>query len=128
MNVIKNSGPKITPKVIEWLHQCWIITEGKRPLQPDPFYKRNEVLEPEIVKAVIDSMEDLFVSELAKYPGYHRNAQGISSSEYLVPPGFNKLPYIEQFAIVQGIDKIFQEFRDNEPVEEPKPEPKPVDY
>jgi hypothetical protein len=56
-------------------------------------------------------MEALFVKELEKYPGYHRNAQGISESEYLVPPGFDKMAAGEQLAVVQGIDKIFADYR-----------------
>ena len=98
-------------RVIAWLHDVWSLIEEGRPVQADPFYSRNELLTPEIVKAVITDMEELFVQELKKYPAYHRGAQGISASEYLVPPGFDKLKYPEQLAVVQGIDKIFCEYR-----------------
>jgi hypothetical protein len=85
--------------------------EGRRPFQPDPFYPRNDLLTPEIVERVVDSVESIFESELLNYPGYHRKAQGISASEYLVAPGFRRLPYNEKLALVQGIDRIFQEYR-----------------
>ena len=122
MKVKDGSGPKLTPRIIEVLHQFFLVTESKRPLQPDPFYERNAVLTPEVVASVIVAMEELFVRELKSYPSYHRNAQGISQSEYLVPPGFDKLDFSQQLAVVQGVDKIFQEYR-----EEPKPEPQPED-
>ena len=93
-------------------------------MQPDPFWHRNELLTPEIVKAIIADMEELFVQELKKYPAYHRNAQGISASEVLIPPGFDKLPYAQQLAVVQGLDKIYCEYR---AVDEPVPENVPVD-
>ena len=69
-------------------------------------------------------MEDLFVQELRKYPAYHRNAQGISASEVLIPPGFDKLEYGQQLAVVQGLDRIYCEYR---AVDEPVPEVTPVD-
>ena len=93
-------------------------------MQPDPFWHRNELLTPEIVKAIIADMEELFISELQRYPAYHRNAQGISASEVLIPPGFNKLPYNQQLAVVQGLDKIYCEYR---AVDEPVPENVPID-
>jgi len=126
MKIKSDSGPTITPKIIEWLHQCWVITESKRPLQPDPFYVRNNVLTPEIVTNVILALEEIFIYELEKFPNYHRNAQGIDKSEYLVPPGFDKLPYPEQLAIVQGVDRIFQEYREEESV--PTPSSSSMDY
>ena len=98
-------------RVIAWLHDVWSLIEEGRPVQPDPFYERNEKLTPEVVGAIIADMEDLFVQKLRKYPGYHRNAQGISASEVLIPPGFDKLPYAQQLAVVQGLDKIYCEYR-----------------
>src|SRR3990167_3136714 len=100
-----------TAATTAWLHEVWLLIEQGRPVQPDPFYTRNAVLTPAVVKNVIDNVEAIFVSELAKYPGYHHKAQGISASEYLVPPGFDKLSQTEQLAVTQGIDRIFQEHR-----------------
>ena len=111
-------------RVIAWLHDVWSLIEEGRPVQADPFYSRNELLTPEIVGAVITDMEELFVQELKKYPAYHRGAQGISASEILIPPGFDKLPYSQQLAVVQGLDKIYCEYR---AVDEPVPENVPVD-
>jgi len=122
MKIKANSGSQITPKVIEWLHQCWVITESKRPLQPDPFYARNEVLTPKVVEEVIKALEGIFIYELKNSPSYHRKAQGISNTEYLIPPGFDKLPYQEQLAVVQGVDRIFQEYRDEPAKPTPQPE------
>ena len=98
-------------RVIAWLHDVWSLIEEGRPVQPDPFYERNEKLTPEVVGAIIADMEFLFVEELRKYMGYHRNAQGISASEVLIPPGFDKLPYSQQLAVVQGLDRIYCEYR-----------------
>ena len=111
-------------RVIQWLHDVWSLIEEGRPVQPDPFYERNEKLTPEIVGAIITDMEFLFVEELRKYMGYHRNAQGISASEVLVPPGFDKLEYGQQLAVVQGLDRIYCEYR---AVDEHVPENVPVD-
>lgn len=102
-------------RVIAWLHTVWERGEAGEPLQPDPFYKRTPLLTPDVVANVIGSIEGIFVRELERYPGYHRNAQGISAGEYLVPPGLDKLPHEQQLAIVQGIDKIMQEYREDEP-------------
>ena len=104
-------GSEITPRVIEWLHKCWEAGENGRQLQPDPFYVRNAELTAEVVTRVIAAIEGLFVSELKKYPTYHREAQGVSASEYVVPPGFDKLPPTEQLAVAQGVDRIFQQYR-----------------
>jgi len=98
-------------ETMAWLHKVWELTEQERPLQPDPFYERNDGLTPNVVRAVIGDLERIFATEIEKYPGYHRNAQGISNAEYLVPPGFNWLPYPQQLAIVQGIDRIFNSHR-----------------
>ena len=99
--------------VIHWLHDCWthIHDHTVEKLQPDPFYERNAVLTPEIVEKVIADIEAIFVNELNKYMQYHRNAQGISSSQILITPSFDKLPYLAQRCIVQGLDRILQEYR-----------------
>jgi hypothetical protein len=99
-------------RTIEWLHQVWDVTERGRTLQPDPFYARNALLTPEVIKNVIENIEGIFKSELARYPDYHRRAQGISANEYLIPPGFDHMTGAQQLAIVQGIDRIFQEYKD----------------
>ena len=100
-------------RVIHWLHDCWthIHDHTVEKLQPDPFYERNAVLTPEIVEKVIADIEAIFVKELDKFMTYHRNAQGISSSQILVTPSFDKLPYLAQRYIVQGLDRILQEYR-----------------
>ncbi len=104
---------------IEWLHHCWTFIHDDEvgKMQPDPFYERNDVLTPEVITAVITDIEALFRSELDKYMGYHRNAQGVSTSQILVTPSFDKLPYLAQRYIVQGLDRIMQEYR----VEAPEP-------
>lgn len=105
---------KATAEVIDWLHQAWELKEKGHALQPDPFYERNEIISENIVIASIDALEKIFINELEKYPGYHNQAQGIEKTEYLVSPGFNKLPYSQQRAIVIGIDKILQPYREKE--------------
>jgi hypothetical protein len=107
-------------RTIDWLHQVWELTERGRPLQVDPFYPRNPLLTPDVVTKVIDGIEGIFRSELVKFPAYHREAQGISASEYLIPPGFDKLPYNQQLALVQGIDRIFQQYEAEKPAEQPE--------
>lgn len=94
------------------MHQAWLLLQENRELQPDPFYERNELLTTEVVTSVLKSIEDMFLNEFKKYPGYHTNAQKVSKSTVLVPPRFLKLPYPQQLAIVQGIDRIFQQHRD----------------
>jgi hypothetical protein len=104
-------------RTIDWLHQVWDMGEKGRPLQPDPFYSRNSLLTPEVVAKVIEGIEGIFRSELIKFPAYHREAQGIAANEYLIPPGFDKMPYTEQLALVQGIDRIFREYEAEKPAE-----------
>jgi len=99
-------------KTIAWLHHVFEVTETGGTIQMDPFYPRNELLTPEIVRGVIGSIEAIFQNELKRYPAYHRTAQGISESEHLIPPGFDQMPFGLQIAVVQGIDRIFQEYRD----------------
>lgn len=99
-------------RVIAWLHLVWQRTEEGEPVLPDPFYARTPLLTPDVVRNVIDSMEALFVREFKQYPSYHHTAQAISEGEHLVPPGFDRLAHEQQLAIVQGIDKIMQEYRE----------------
>lgn len=113
MKIDNGKSPQVTEKTISYLHEIWLRKEAGRPIQPNPFYHRNDLLTPEIVEKCIETLEGIFTYELEKYPGYHRNAQGISESEYLAPPGFDKMTYNEKFAIVQGMDEIFQEFKAN---------------
>jgi len=112
MKVKTGVGKELSDRVCrDWLHHCWEVTERGEKLQVDPWYPRTELLTPEVVESVIRAIEDLFISELKKFMGYHRNANSISASEVLVPPGFDKLSQGEQLAVVQGIDKIFQDYR-----------------
>lgn len=102
---------KCTAEIIEWLHQVFEMGENGRTVAPDPFYDRTSLLTDDIIDNVIGSIEGLFVNELEKFPGYHYRAQGASSSEHLVPPGFDKMSRQEKLAVVQGIDKICCKYR-----------------
>lgn len=102
-----------------WLHQVWELVEAGRPLQPDPFYERNELLVPEVVENVINYVVGAMQKEFEKFPQYHNRAQGVSTSEILVPPDFDNLPYTQKLAIVQGIDRIMQKFKVEPSVERP---------
>lgn len=106
-------------RVIHWLHDCWthIHDNTVEKLQPDPFYERNALLTPEIIEKVITDIEAIFVHELDKFMQYHRTAQGVSSSQILVTPSFDKLPYLAQRCIVQGLDRILQEYRVEPPTQ-----------
>ena len=87
-------------------------------MQPNPFYERNDVLTKEIVEKVITDIEGIFAKELDKFMNYHRGAQGVHASQVLVTPALDKLPYLAQRYIVQGLDRILQEYR----VEVPPPQ------
>lgn len=124
--LIKERQQECTKRVMAWLHTVWEITERDSgdPLQADPFYARNAKLTPEVVADVLGHIEGLMQKEFDKYPGYHYPRNSVVVGEVLlVPPGFNQLPYQEQFAIVQGIDKIFQDYR----VENDPPPPPPIE-
>lgn len=101
-----------TVETIAWLHKAWELMQNGQMLQADPFYDRNELLTPEIVTNVLGGIEELFASEFKRYPAYHLNAQKPPDGAKLVPPKFLSLPYTQQLALVQGIDRIFQGFRD----------------
>lgn len=100
-------------EVHKFLHDCWVQMEAGRALQPNPFYERNSLLTPDVVNNVIAELVNLQVDEFKKYPGYHNGAQGINvdNGEILIPTPFDKLPYPEQLAVVQGIDRICQPYR-----------------
>lgn len=117
----------LTKETIAWLDACHKRLQLGMELQADPFYKRTALLGPDVVDGVLASMDDLFISEAKKFPGYHANAQGVSLTTPLVPPRFSKLSHPQKLAIVQGIDRIFQKFRvDDTPT--PPPEETPIAY
>lgn len=113
---------KCTAEIIAYLHQVWLDGEEGRPIQANPFYSRAKLITPAIVEMVIRSLEDIFLFELEKYRAYHNNAQGISAGEILIPPGFDKLPFEQQFAVVERIDEICQKYKMDEATE-PTPIP-----
>lgn len=118
-----------TAAIIEWLHQVWTLSEQGQSVQPDPFYDRNALLTPEIVENVVNGVEGVFLKEIAKFPGYHRNAQGLSADEVLAPPGFDRMPYEQKLAVVQGIDRICKRFEPPEiPATVAAEEPAPIAY
>jgi hypothetical protein len=119
-----------TDRVFAFLHHCWEQTGGADAhadpstftLRVDPGYARNDQLVPRneddevdesIVRKVIMELDLLMLDEFKKFPGYHQNAQGInvSDGEHLVITDFGSLPFDMQFAIVQGIDGIMQDYR-----------------
>lgn len=111
-------------RVIVFLHDCWthIHDNTVEKMQPDPFYSRNDVLTPEIVEKVAIDIEGIFKTELTKYMSYHRNAQGVSTSQELVAPGFDQLPYHAKRYVCIGMDRILQDYRIEAP-ETPPPSP-----
>jgi hypothetical protein len=102
---------RCTEEVFAWLSACHHKIEARQLLQPDPFYERNAGLTPAVVKDVLEAIEQTHLFEFGKYPEYHRAAQGVSAGEHLVPPAYLLLPYGQQLAIVQGVDRIFQRYR-----------------
>lgn len=115
-----------TVDVIEWLHQVWVLNETGEQVQPDPFYERNDLLTPKMVSDVLTAIETIFHNEIVKFPGYHRNAQGFSADEILATPGYDKMAYEQQLAVVQGIDRICKRYEPPETpavVEGPTPAP-----
>lgn len=105
------SAKNLIAETIGWLSACHHQIQEGLQLQPDPFYKRSELLTPDVVNAVLATMDELFISEFAKYPSYHTTAQGVSASTKLVPPRFSKLSHPQKLAIVQGVDRVFQKYR-----------------
>jgi hypothetical protein len=126
MKILAGKEKECTVEVIEWLHEVWLLKEAGRPIQPDPFYARTGLLTAEIVDKVISDLEGIFTYELEKYPAYHKGAQGVSESEYLAPPGFDKMTPTEQLAVVQGVDRAMQQFR--APDDQPAPVPSPYSW
>lgn len=110
---------KIDPKqnltciseTMTFLGDCRKSLDAGEALHPDPFYARNSLLTKEIVEKVISEIEREINHELRQYPGFHRTAQGVPEGRTLVSTEFDKLPYVQQLAIVQGIDRIFQKHR-----------------
>ena len=125
VRIRKEDFAQCKKEVMAWEGHCWeVINRQGKELTLDPFYARNELLTEDVVTAMILCHEDNLKTEIKKYAGYHYKAQGIGdttglTSEYmqsiLKPTGWDKLPYDQQFAIVQGIDQICQKYRDDEP-------------
>lgn len=111
MKILAEKAEQCKIETIAFLHDIWELREKGRPIQPNPFYERDSLLTKQIIDDLIANIELLFVNELKKFRGYHNNAQGISVGEVLVPPGLDTLTDGEKRAVVQGIDKIFNQFR-----------------
>ena len=117
----KERQKQCTVETIAWLHQAWALMQAGQPLQADPWYPRTALLTPEVVKDVLGGIETLFATEFKKFPTYHLNAQKPPDGAKLVPPKFLSLPYTQQLALVQGIDRIFQAYRDETPEQPAEP-------
>lgn len=120
-------------ETMAWFSKCWVMTGGSKGLNPDnnlspdPFYPRNAELTPEVVDKVINDVESIYAHEIKTYPGYHTGAQGVDRSTQLATPRFDLLPYPQRLAIVQGVDRIFQKYRDDG-THPSEPAPAGVDY
>ena len=111
-------------EVINWLHHCWSVKQQGFDLMVNPFYKRTALLTPDIVSAVIQEIEDLWVDEIRRYPEYHNTHQGIKPGEVLVPSRFDRWSPACQLAIVQGLDEIYQRYAaSTDPLETASPQP-----
>ncbi len=114
MKVLDGKKTEAVSEVTDFLQTIWQLMEDGRiaTLQPDPFYPRNGVLTKEVVEGVVSAIEfDVFEFEIQKYPGYHKEHQQLEPGEKLVRPGFTELPYPQQLALVQGLDRITQCYR-----------------
>lgn len=116
MNVTTNPERRAqaVAEITAWQQHVWDIMEEGRleTLQPDPFYERNSLLTPEVIEKVLHTVEfDILEYEIQHYPGYHYPHQGLVDGEKLVRPGFTELPDPQKLAMVQGMDRILQQYR-----------------
>lgn len=107
MQVKQSEALKVA--VIGWLQQCRDLRVAGTPIQPDPFYKRNDLLTPAVVESVMALIAKTYERELTNYASYHATANNLAEGQKLIAPQFLSLPFGEQFAIVQGIDRIMKE-------------------
>lgn len=126
MKIIQDKFEQCHLDVIEWLHEVWALTTNGRPFVPDPFYTRNDVLTEEVVEKVIAKLEEIFLYEIEHFPAYHRTNQGLAEDERLATPGYLKMTYSEKLAVVQGVDRIMQGYRQDESEAAPVRTPTPV--
>lgn len=115
-------------EVIAWLSQCHKAIQEGRLVQANPFYDRNPLLTPAVVGTVLVEIEEMFAAEMRKFPEYHRTAQGLTPTQRMVAPRFRRLPYDQQLAVVQGIDRVFQKYRVPEGKEAQPVEDEPIAY
>lgn len=110
MKVRDSDEPQCTTELITWLQFCRDEVVAGRPLKPDPWYPRSDLLTEDVVTAVLQMVEDNFTHELKVAVSYHAQQQG-QPAETLRAPRFLKLPEAQRFAIVQGIDRVCQAYR-----------------
>lgn len=116
-------------EIMAWETYCWKQLKNGLPIPFDPFYPRNAVLTADIVEVVIKTHEANLQYEIDNFPLSHAEWQGLipggkitsrpnkGSDEWnrykamLAPTRWDKLPYNQQFAIVQGLDRVYDKHR-----------------
>ena len=107
-------------EVVSWLRFCQLNPD----LAPDPFYERTPLLTPEVIDNVIESIEVYLTSEITKSPDYHYSHQPVNRETHtLIPPQFDIRSPAWKLAMVQGLDRIYQQYKklEGQPTLEPTP-------
>ncbi len=103
-------------RVTEWLQQVWQLMEDERidTLQPLPRYSRRRLLPDTKVDEVVYFLENtVFQYEIDNYPKYHYDMQGLKQGKHeLISPQFSRLSRTQKRALVEGYDRIMQDYRD----------------
>lgn len=103
-------------RVTDWLQHVWQLMEDGRidTLQPLPRYSRRRLLPDAKINEVVDFLENtVFQYEIDNYPGYHYEEQGLKQGEHeLISPQFSQLTQSQKRALVEGYDRIMQDYRD----------------
>ena len=110
MKVSQKNIDACTDELMAWLKHCRDCVVAGVELRLDPFYERTALLTQDVVTAVLTGIVDYIQYEITKSPTYHANRQGCVETS-LRTPAFLTLPYSQQLAIVQGIDRVCQPYR-----------------
>jgi len=118
MKLVKNDDLIIeaSHRVTEWLQSIWQLMEDGRidTLQPLPRYSRRKLLPKTKVDEIVFFLENtVFQYEIDNYPVYHYDQQGLKQGKHeLISPQFSQLSHTQKRALVEGYDRIMQDYRD----------------
>lgn len=94
-----------------WLKECRDKMVAHEPIELDPYHARTALFTHEMVTGILESIKEKIDYELKIYGRTHHAKWQGQPYETLRTPRYLELPYEQQVAIVQGLDRIAQRYR-----------------